>query len=192
MLFKLPKPMFEADGGQGGAGSSDGEPSPTSEPKAEPKTENMIPKSRFDEINNKYKEVLEKLQSYEAAEAEREKKLKEEQGKFQELYETANKELGTYKETTTKYETRVKELEAVIETLVKNKLETVPKEFHDLIPSNLTAEQTLEWLSKAEAKGLFAKSEPKEIGKPMNHSNETPKVDKANMSPLDKILAGLR
>ena len=48
-------------------------------------------------------------------------------------------------------------------------------------------------VTKAESKGLFGtlKTEVKEVGKPSNKSNEQPKVDKANLSPLDKILAGL-
>jgi len=77
--------------------------------------------------------------------------------------------------------------------MVETKLETIPKELHDLVPTNLTPEAKLDWLNKAESKGLFGtlKTEVKEVGKPSNKSNEQPKVDKANLSPLDKILAGL-
>jgi predicted RNase H-like nuclease (RuvC/YqgF family) len=159
----------------------------------------MIPKSRFDEVNNRLKEALEKIRQFEEAEEKRrkeaeeqERKRKEEQGKFQELYETTTKELNTYKETAEKYENRVKELETVINSMLETKLKSIPKEFHDLIPENLTAEQKLEWISKAESKGIFTKKGVGEIGKPMNHSNDKPKVDKAHMSPLEKILAGLK
>lgn len=55
--------------------------------------------------------------------------------------------------------------------MVDEKMKVVPKELADLIPTNLTAPQTLDWLNKAEAKGLFG-SQVKEIGKPMNHSTE--------------------
>jgi ribonucleoside-triphosphate reductase len=77
--------------------------------------------------------------------------------------------------------------------MVKTRLSTIPEEFHDLIPANLSAERTLEWITKAETKGLFAPkgSKSDEIGKPFNHSNEGPKVDTKSMSALDKILSGL-
>lgn len=160
----------------------------------ETKQEAMIPKTRFDEINSKYKEMAEKVASFEKAQAElkaqqeaKELEAKKEQGKFEELYQTTQKELETYKQ----YETRTKELESTILGMVETKLSTVPKEMHDLVPTNLTAEGTLDWLNKAESKGLFGKPEAKDIGKPSNKSNEAPKVDKANLSPLDKILSGL-
>lgn len=154
----------------------------------------MIPKSRFDEINSKYKEMSEKVSEFERmqaevqAEAERkELEAKKEQGKFEELYLNTQKELDTLKT----YETRSKELETLITGMVETKLQAVPKEMHDLVPANLTAEATLEWLNKAESKGLFGTPEVKDIGKPSNKSNEAPKLDKANLSPFDKILSGL-
>jgi len=162
----------------------------------ETKGENMIPKSRFDEINAKYKEMAEKISAFENAGAERQKEaeqkelqLKQEQGKFEELFQASQKELESYKQ----YESRTTELEGLISNMVETKLETIPKELHDLVPTNLTPEAKLDWLNKAESKGLFGtlKTEVKEVGKPSNKSNEQPKVDKANLSPLDKILAGL-
>lgn len=172
----------------------------TTEPVVEPTTtpepvkENMIPKTRFDEVNAKLKEMtgkvaeFEKFQAEAKAEAERkELEAKKEQGKFEELYLNSQKELEGLKT----YQTRAGELETVINSMVETKLQAVPEEMKDLIPANLTAEATLDWLNKAESKGLFGKAEVKEIGKPSNKSTDTPKVDKANLSPLDKILAGL-
>ncbi|MGE7976609.1 hypothetical protein ACQKOK_27870 [Bacillus cereus] len=169
---------------------------PTTEPPVtpEPPKETMIPKTRFDEVNTKLKEMADKVASFEKlqadaqAEAERkELEAKKEQGKFEELYLNSQKELDTLKQS----QSRATELETVINGMVETKLKAVPEEMKDLIPANLTAEATLDWLNKAESKGLFGKAEVKEIGKPSNKSTETPKVDKANLSPLDKILAGL-
>ncbi|MDR7207589.1 hypothetical protein [Priestia megaterium] len=160
----------------------------------EAKADPMIPKSRFDEINSKYKEMLAKIEAFESAdlkrqeeEAARELERKKEQGKFEELYQSSQKELEAFK----KYESRTQELESVINGMVETKLKSIPEDMVDLIPANLSAEQTLAWLDKAESKGLFGKPEPKEVGKPSNKSNEAPKIDNANLSPLDKILAGL-
>jgi ribonucleoside-triphosphate reductase len=43
----------------------------------ETKGENMIPKSRFDEINSKYKEMAEKIEAFEKAEADRQKEAEQ-------------------------------------------------------------------------------------------------------------------
>jgi len=194
-------PMMEAEGGQAGGGQV--EPKSNQEGAGEGQTgqvepkvnqDPMIPKSRFDEVNNKMKAMEQQIAEFnrlqqEAAQAEEAKALeaKKEQGKFQELYENANKELETFKT----YESRAKELETLIGGMVEQKLTTVPKDMHDLIPSNLTPEATLDWLSKAESKGLFGKPEVKEIGEPSNRQQQEPKVDKAKMSALDLIISGL-
>lgn len=187
--------MFQADGTGGGGGQSEPQ-AQSQEPvkQDEQKQDPMIPKSRFDEINSKYKEMAEKVAEFERIQAEaqaeaerRELEAKKEQGKFEELYINTQKELEQMKA----YQNRATELETVISSMVESKLESIPQEMHDLIPTNLTAEQTLAWLNKAESKGLFGKPEVKEIGKPSNKSTDSPKVDKANLSPLDKILAGL-
>ena len=195
-MFKFKfTPMFQADGTGGGGGQSEPQ-AQSQEPvkQDEQKQDPMIPKSRFDEINSKYKEMAEKVAEFERIQAEaqaeaerRELEAKKEQGKFEELYINTQKELEQMKA----YQNRATELETVISSMVESKLESIPQEMHDLIPTNLTAEQTLAWLNKAESKGLFGKPEVKEIGKPSNKSTDSPKVDKANLSPLDKILAGL-
>lgn len=173
---------------------------PTTEPVVEPTTtpepvkETMIPKTRFDEVNGKLKEMADKVAEFEKIQAQakadaeaKELEAKKEQGKFEELYLNSQKELETLKLS----QTRATELETVIAGMVETKLKAVPEEMHDLIPANLSAEATLDWLNKAESKGLFGKPEAKEIGKPSNKSNESPKIDKANLSALDKILSGL-
>ena len=122
----------------------------------------MIPKSRFDEVNNKYKDIQKQLDALTAEKtqkdtelAEKERKAKEEQGKFEELYKGANDELDRYKAESKTTKTRIQQLEAVINGLLEVKLEAVPENFRDLIPAHLTPEQKLEWLSAAEKKGLF-------------------------------------
>ncbi|MDA2738384.1 hypothetical protein PDQ75_24835 [Bacillus cereus group sp. Bc015] len=201
MFVKNLMPKYSADGGSAGGTGETGEGATggvvtekTDTPVGEKGHETMIPKTRFDEINAKYKEMAKKVAEFEKAQAEakaeaerKELEAKKEQGKFEELYTKTQKELEAMKT----YQTRATELESVIQSMVETKLQSVPKEMQDLVPSNLSAEATLDWLNKAESKGLFGKQEVKEIGKPSNKSNESPKVDKANLSPLDKILAGL-
>jgi len=188
--------VFSADLGSGGSTDPVTPTAPVTPvaPKADP--EAMIPKTRFDEINDKYKAMADKVTAFEKSQADaklaqdqKDLEAQKAQGKFEELYTNSQKELDTYKP----FETRTKQLETLIQGMVETKLQAVPKEMVDLVPTNITVEQTLDWLNKAESKGLFGtgKTAPKEIGKPSNKSNETPKVDAVNMSPLDKILAGL-
>jgi chromosome segregation ATPase len=156
--------------------------------------ENMIPKSRFDEINSKYKEMskqLEELSNAKSqAEAQRQAKEKEEaekRGEFEKLYRAKEEEVGklsTFKE-------RAEALEGVITEMVDTKLKAIPKDYHDLIPENLSAEQKLSWINKAESKGMFKvedKSE-KTIGEPTNRGNGT-KRDTSKMSAMEKLLMG--
>ncbi len=65
----------------------------------EPAAGQMIPKSRFDEVNTRLKE-LEKANAEAAKEAEKQLQLQaEEQGRFKELYEQAQAELLAAQET---------------------------------------------------------------------------------------------
>lgn len=128
----------------------------------------MIPKSRFDEVNSKYKELQKQIDALNAErtqreqeQIERERKAKEEQGKFEELYKQTSKDMDVIKSQHKEAKERVEQLEAVINGLLEARLEGVPEEFRDLVPGNLTPEQKLEWLTAAERKGLFGAASQK-------------------------------
>ena len=55
--------------------------------------EHMIPKSRFDEVNQQLKELKKAQEAAAKAQAQQEQAIAEEQGKFQELYRKAQAEL---------------------------------------------------------------------------------------------------
>jgi len=151
-----------------------------------PQGEIMIPKTRFDEINNKYKELADKVAEFEQAKAEEAKKKAEELGEFEKLYKSTAQDLEGYKAKTTQAEDRAKQLENVVNELVENKLRDIPEDYKELIPEGMSAEEKLAWISKAESKGLFKKSADVEIGKPMN--NGAPQIDVNKLSAQDKIL----
>lgn len=152
-------------------------------------SEHMIPKSRFDEINSNYKTVKAQLDQILAEKAAAEKEAQEKQGKFQELYENTSKEYGDFKAKYESVEGRAKELETVINGLLETKLEAIPQDYHDLIPSNLTPESKLDWINKAEAKGLFGKKEQKPIGDTTNPSHAQ-SFDLNSLSPVQLLKAG--
>jgi seryl-tRNA synthetase len=151
--------------------------------------EKFIPKSRFDEVNQRFKDVQSQLDQLLAEKAAAEKQAQEEQGKFQELYETTSQEFTQVKTQYESVETRAKELEGVINGLLDTKLSTIPEDFHDLIPANLTPEAKLDWISKAETKGLFGKKEQKPIGEASNPSHAQ-SFDLNTLSPVQLMKAG--
>lgn len=102
--------------------------------------------------------------------------------------ETVSKENETLKKDIETKDTKIKEYEELINKLVETKLEQIPEEYRELIPDNLDLTQKLNWLDKAEAKGLFNKVEKKkpnvEIGKPMNIEPENVDTTKLTGSQL--------
>ena len=90
----------------------------------------------------------------------------------------------TMKAEAEKTKAELKGYEDLISNLIETKLKDVPEEYKELIPDNLTLKQKLNWLEKAEAKGLFNKEEKKkpnvEIGKPLNV--EAPAVDTSKLT----------
>lgn len=85
----LEQPTVEIEDGVATAA----EPENTEPPKADAQQEHMIPKSRFDEINEKYKLAQQTLKDLEAKEKDAQRKAQEEQGEFQALYEGLKAEL---------------------------------------------------------------------------------------------------
>ncbi|WP_427036639.1 hypothetical protein [Cytobacillus pseudoceanisediminis] len=145
--------------------------------------EHMIPKSRFDEVNQRYKDIQAKMDQFLAEKSDAEKKSQKEQGKFQELYESTSKEFSEVKSQFESVQNRAKELEGVVNSLLETKLKGIPEEFHDLIPGNLTPEGKLDWINKAEAKGLFGRRPQQPIGE-MTNGNESKGITKEQFQKM--------
>ena len=67
--------------------------------------------------------------------------------------------------------------------MVDTKLANVPEELHDLIPANLSVIEKLDWINKAEAKGLLSKQQQAPIGQPVAVTH--PQTDFSNMSAME-------
>jgi chromosome segregation ATPase len=154
-----------------------------------PAQEHMIPKSRFDEVNQNFKDMKAQLDALLSEKAEQERKVQEEQGQFQELYKSASDQLNEFKTKTEQFETRAKELEGVIGQLLEAKLSDIPEEFHDIIPDNLGAEQKLAWIERAQTKGLFGAKAQSPIGEATNPGNSQA-IDLSKLNPLQLLKAG--
>lgn len=149
------------------------------------KNENFIPKSRFDEVNNKYKELQEQLDNLNKQKEQEELEAKKKKGEFENLYNETAEQLETVKTQHEQASERVTVLEGIIETLVESELEAVPEEMRDLVPENFTPEQKLSWITNAKKKGLFGTAtndkENEELGNPTNNSTQAP-TDATKMS----------
>lgn len=186
--FKLNLQFFAEDNPNGddpSAGTKN-----TDKDQKDDKQEHMIPKSRFDEINSKYKDIQTKYDEIIKQQEEHDKKQKEEQGKFEELYKSASGELEGYKTKNQEHETKVKELETVIQGLLDTKLSTIPEELHEIIPENLSIVQKLDWINKAEQKGLLktVKSDTP-LSNPTNYKQQTD-IDFTKFNPTQLMSMG--
>lgn len=145
----------------------------------------------------KAKEPKKKLEEPEKDEAQEKKATDEKvvdtealKAELQEATEKAKEVEGltatveTMKQEVEAQKTAIAEYEKLVGELVEAKMKQVPEQFKELIPDNLDIKQQLNWLGKAEAKGLFTKEAKKkpdvEIGKPMNV--DVPQVDTSKLT----------
>lgn len=136
---------------------SDQEPSAdaTANPSAEMQNTEaqMIPKQRFNEINDKRKAAEARVTELEAAEKKRQadseaakKKQLEEQNKYQELYETAESEKATATEKLELLNAKVESMTKALEAQWESQKELIPELYRDLVGA-MPIEQRIEWLS---------------------------------------------
>lgn len=178
--------LFAADTGAEGGGNDEGDKG----------AEHTIPKSRFDEVNGKFKDVQKQLDDLlkakadaDKAKADKETEDAAKKGEFESLYTKTKADADKLKGDARVAGERVTSLEAVINGLLETKLATIPEDFRDLVPSNLTPEAKLAWVDAAEAKGLFGAKEQKPLGSATNPGN-TQTVDVNSLDPMQMFQAG--
>lgn len=116
----------------------------------------MIPKSRFDKVNGKYKDLADSHAATKAA-----------YDKMAEDYGTATKTIKDMEAQIAESGNRIESLEGVVQTLIDAELEGVDEDVLELIPSDKTVEDKLEWIVKAKQKGLLtSKGFEIQIGQP--------------------------
>jgi hypothetical protein len=154
MLISWLGPLLTADTGTptGAAGSVD-----TSEASAETKTtetgaktEHMIPKSRFDEVNGELQKLRTERQKQEqAAKAEADKQAAA-RGEFEKLATERGVRVLELESETAKTSERIAAYEAEMERQIKVRLRPLPDEIKAMAPDG-DALARYAWLEKAEA-----------------------------------------
>jgi chromosome segregation ATPase len=212
----FPTPFMNADGGQAGGGQVDnnnagqnqdpqgqgsnntqnahehGKDASQNKEKFEDK---FIPKTRFDEVNNKMKELQDQLDKINKQREQEELEAKKKKGEFEELYNNTSQELENTKTQYKQTSERVTQLEGIIQALVEAELEAVPEEMRDLVPENFTPEQKLSWITNAKKKGLFGttknvKEEQELGGATNNNQQQTQDISKMSINQLFRSAYG--
>ena len=119
-------------------------------------TEHMIPKSRFDEVNDKYKELVKAQEKAAKAQEEAERQRLEKQNEFQKLYQGAQeqvKALTPYKERFEAMLTQTKERN-------EERVKAIPKDKQGLVPEYDDPLKLASWLDTNEATLLAKPTAP--------------------------------
>ena len=103
----------------------------------------MIPKSRFDEVNSRYKEMADKLAQIEAERKQAEEERLAKQNEWQQLAEKRQAEIDRL----SGYEERVTEMVKQAEEQNAKLIESVPEDKRRLIPSDYDPLKLQMWLS---------------------------------------------
>jgi chromosome segregation ATPase len=174
--------------GQGSNNKTDGQ-SGNDGSQNQQQNEHFIPKTRFDEVNNKLKELQDQIAEANKQKEQEELEAKKKKGEFENLYTEASQELENTKTQFEQTSQRVEQLEGIIQTLVDAEMEAVPEAMRDLVPENFTPEQKLSWITQAKQKGLFGtqqnSKENEELGGATNNQQQTqPDISKMSATEL--------
>jgi ribonucleoside-triphosphate reductase len=132
----------------------------------------MIPKARFDKVNEDFKTIKKQLDDILSKQKADEEEAAKKRGEYEQLFNTARTEADTFKGQAEQHGSRVQQLEAMLGEMLTAKIEAVPEAMRDLIPDNLAPEAKLAWIEKAQAKGLFGKGKEPDV--PVGGSTNPP------------------
>lgn len=142
--------------------------------------ESMIPKKRFDDINNRYKALNDDYKNRQAEYDDMVKQLEDGKSSSKQLQDTID--AGNK---------RVEALETVIKGMLDAELEQIDEEYRELVPADKAVEEQLDWLRKAKQKGLFgSRGMEFEIGQPSNPQRGSRKSGTEGMNPLQLLTMG--
>lgn len=121
--------------------------------------EHMIPKSRFDEINERMKKAEAALAEQQRQSEEAEQKRLKEQGKYQQLYEDASGKVTTLEAQIRERDDELARYREAFEGMLAARLEAAPEHIQALL-KDMDALKALRWLDENAEKLAPAKPTP--------------------------------
>lgn len=103
----------------------------------------MIPKARFDEVNNELKALKKRLDEADAEKKARDEKQLEEQGKYKELIDSLRSQLVEASGKASKVET----YEATLDKILQAELAALPEQSRRLVPEKLPVQDRLDYIA---------------------------------------------
>ena len=110
--------------------------------------QHMIPKSRFDEVNNLAKSLKAELEQLRASQQQAQEQRLAEQNEWKTLAEQRAAEIAELKPLAG----RVKEISEALEATVAARIERLPEDVRGLVPDFGDPRKTLDWLNANESK----------------------------------------
>jgi len=110
-------------------------------------TEQMVPYSRFKEVNDQKVAAERRAEALDKAAQEAEANRLKEQGDYKKLYETQEADLARAKAGAAKADS----LETTLKTVLDAQVAEIPEARRSLIPEELTTQQKLDWIAKNRA-----------------------------------------
>ena len=126
--------------------------------KNEDKKENMIPQTRFNEVNDRAKAAEAKVTAMEAAEAKAEEARLIEKENYKELAEKRGAEVDKFKAEAEK----AVGMEATLTELLEASMEAIPKDLRSLVPESLSTQEKLAYIATNAA--VLTKADPMNVG----------------------------
>jgi len=118
----------------------------------------MIPKNRFDEVNQKYKDAEKRYKALEKAAQDAETKRLKESDDYKALYEKAQ---ATITELQPKAD-GAESAQATLKEVLEAQIESIPEAKRSLVPVELPTEKQLAWIARN--RSLLSKAQPFDIG----------------------------
>jgi chromosome segregation ATPase len=127
---------------------AENEPSSAETENTEGQQKHMIPKSRFDQVNEAYKTLQSELDSLKAKLTDDEKTRLAEQEEYRRLADLLKAENDALKPFKAEVETAKAALQETVDTII----EQIPEDMRELVPTYANPHETLAWLNKNAAK----------------------------------------
>lgn len=144
-------------------------------------SEHMIPKSRFDEVNNKYKEAMSKLEERERVDREAAEKRLEESQRYKELSDQRAQQIVELQSKADKADQQESALQAVLDARVQE----IPEDMRDVVPEGDVIFK-LNWITRNMSKIL--KPVAPDIGAGTIGSNNI-QTNRIELSPEEREVA---